>query len=45
MAQRYIPGLTARPEDTGPTQAGASSAPKDVPQELIDDFINGIKQV
>lgn len=43
MAQRYIPGLTSRPVDE---PAGANvPAPKSVPTELIDSFINGSKQV
>lgn len=42
MAQRYIPGLNQRPENDALPE---SSAPKEVPQELIDDFKNGLKQV
>ncbi|KAL4224333.1 adenosine deaminase [Mactra antiquata] len=42
MAQRYIPGLTSRPA-TSPEE-NKSSAPKEVPQELIDTFLNGSKQ-
>ena len=41
MAQRYIPGLTPRPSDVPETPISQ----KDVPQELIDDYLNKDKHV
>ena len=43
MAQKYIPGLTAKPAEQ-PVQS-VKLAPKDVPPELIDEFHSGSKQV
>lgn len=45
MAQKYIPGLTARPTEDSQKDTSKVAAPKEVPQELIDDFKNGTKQV
>ncbi|XP_045171762.2 adenosine deaminase domain-containing protein 1-like isoform X2 [Mercenaria mercenaria] len=42
MAQKYIPGLTARPTED-PTQSKAA-IPKEVPDELIEAFKDGSKQ-
>lgn len=43
MAQRYIPGLT--PKELAPDFMPHVAGPKAVPQELIDNFRNGSKQV
>lgn len=42
MAQKYIPGLTARPVDE--PQVSKTAIPKEVPQELIDAFKSEAKQ-
>lgn len=45
MATRYIPGLNRKEDVVSEPEVSQASIPKDVPQELIDGFKNGTKQV
>ncbi|OWF55331.1 adenosine deaminase domain-containing protein 1-like [Mizuhopecten yessoensis] len=42
--QKYIPGLTSRPDDQPLPPGALQNAPKEIPQELIESFKNGSKQ-